>query len=63
MQLEKGTDFKLLSSCVRNILPLETALFYTEEGTYLIMTDDGHSAKELAKKYALKGGGTDVCVQ
>jgi hypothetical protein len=56
LKLESGTDLKLLASSARNILSIETALFYTEEGTYLILTDESHSAKELAKKYSLKGG-------
>jgi hypothetical protein len=38
-------------------------LVYTSEGNYLIATDGSISAKALAQKYALKGGGSEVLAQ
>lgn len=47
----------------KEVLEIKTALFFTNEGNYLILTNGEISAKDLAKKYDLKGGGSDMMVQ
>ena len=63
MKLDSSLNFKLLLSVAKTTLVFKNALFFTEDGTYLILTDGSISAKELWKKYALRGWWSDVCVQ
>ena len=63
LSLESGSDFKLLWTIAKEVLEIKTALFFTNEGNYLILTNGEISAKDLAKKYDLKGGGSDMMVQ
>ena len=64
MELPITTNFKMLPNVVKQILgELPSALFYTSEGSYLILTDGKLSAKSLVGKYDLKGGGSETSAQ
>ena len=64
IQLPAGTNFKALSWIVKEIFPSDRSiLFYTDEWNYVIITDGWLSAKDLAKKYNLRGWGSDVMAQ
>jgi hypothetical protein len=64
MQLPITTNFKILPNIVKQVLgELSSALFYTSEGNYLILTDGKLSAKSLVGKYNLKGGGSNTSAQ
>jgi hypothetical protein len=47
MKLDSSLNFKLLLSVAKTTLVFKNALFFTEDGTYLILTDGSISAKEL----------------
>jgi hypothetical protein len=64
IQLPVGTNFKTLTWIVKEIYPEDKSIIlYTDEGNYLIITDNSISAKELAKKYNLRWGGSDLVAQ
>jgi alanyl-tRNA synthetase len=64
LEVPTTTNFKLLPSLVKSTFSdKQSVLVYTSEGNYLILTDGSVSAKALAQKYGLKGGGNDVSVQ
>ena len=64
IQLPNWTNFKVLTWIVKEIFSSEKSiLLYTDEGNYVIITDSSVSAKELAKKYNLRGWGSDVMAQ
>jgi len=64
IQLPVGTNFKSLTWIVKEIFQSEKSLLlYTDEWNYVIMTDNSVSAKELAKKYNLRGWGSDSIAQ
>jgi len=64
IQLPAGTNFKALSWIVKEIFPSDrSVLLYTDEWNYVIITDGWVSAKDLAKKYNLRGWGSDVMAQ
>ena len=63
-QLPIGTNFKTLTWIVKEIFPSEKSiLLYTDEWNYVVITDGSISAKELAKKYNLRGWGSDLIAQ
>ena len=64
IQLPVGTNFKALSWIVKEVFPSDKSiLLYTDEWNYVIITDVTVSAKELAKKYNLRGWGSDLIAQ
>ena len=64
IQLPVGTNFKALIGIVKEIFTTDKSiLLYTDEWNYVVITDGSISAKELAKKYNLRGGGSDVMAQ
>ena len=64
IQLPSGINFKALSWIVKEIFPSDRSiLLYTDEWNYVIITDGWVSAKDLAKKYNLRGWGSDVIAQ
>ena len=64
IQLPVGTNFKALTGIVKEIFTTDKSiLLYTDEWNYVIITDDSISAKELAKKYNLRGWGSDIMAQ
>ena len=64
VQLPVGTNFKALAWIVKEVFPSEkSVLLYTEEWNYAIFTDNSVSAKELAKKYNLRWGWSDLIAQ
>ena len=64
IQLPVGTNFKVLTWIVKEIFPSDRSiLLYTDEWNYVIITDGWVSAKDLAKKYNLRGWGSDVIAQ
>jgi hypothetical protein len=55
-----------LTGIVKEIYPSDKSiLLYTDEWNYVIITDNSvsASAKELAKKYNLRWGGSDMMAQ
>jgi len=64
IQLPAGTNFKALSWIVKEIFPSDRSiLLYTDEWNYVIITDGWVFAKDLAKKYNLRGWGSEVMAQ
>jgi len=64
IQLPVGTNFKALPWIVKEIFSLDKSiLLYTDEWNYVIITDMSVSAKDLAKKYNLRGWWSDVMTQ
>ena len=64
IELPVGTNFKTLTWIVKEIFPSEKSiLIYTDEWNYVVITDGSISAKELAKKYNLRGWGSDLIAQ
>lgn len=64
IQVDPTTNFKALWAIAKNIFSdKKSLLIFTKEGNYLILTDGSLSAKELAKQYNLKGGGSDISAQ
>jgi len=63
-QLPIGTNFKTLTGIVKEIFPSEKSiLLYTDEWNYVVITDGSISAKELAKKYNLRGWWSNLIAQ
>ncbi len=64
IELPVGTNFKTLTGIVKEIFSSEKSiLLYTDEWNYVVITDGSISAKELAKKYNLRGWGSDLIAQ
>lgn len=64
IQVPTDTNFKTLGAIAKQLFSdVSTVLIYTEEGNYLILSNSDISAKSLAQKYNLKGGGSDVSAQ
>jgi len=64
VKLSIGTNFKALSGLLKEIFPEEKSiLVLTDEWNYMIMTNWELSAKELAKKYNLRWGWSDLMAQ
>ena len=64
IELPVGTNFKTLTWIVKEIFPSEKSiLLYTDEWNYVVITDGSISAKELAKKYNLRGWWSDLIAQ
>jgi alanyl-tRNA synthetase len=64
IQVDSTTNFKIVGTIAKSLFSdKKTLLLFTEEGNYLILTNGSLSAKELAKKYNLKGGGSDTIAQ
>jgi alanyl-tRNA synthetase len=63
-ELPTTTNFKILPALLKSLFnDKQSMLVYTSEGTYLILTDGSVSAKALAQKYELKGGGSEHIAQ
>lgn len=56
-------NFKVLGNEARQFFGRKNVLLATTAGTFLILTQAGNSAKALAQKLGLKGGGNDQQVQ
>ena len=64
IKIENWINFKALQNIIKSVFPEEkTVLVFTSEWNYLIHTDGSLSAKELVKKYNLRGGGSDILAQ
>ena len=64
IQIENWINFKTLQNIIKSIFPDEkTVLIFTSEWNYLIYTDGSVSAKDLVKKYNLRGGWSDILAQ
>lgn len=64
IKLPNWTNFKILPSILKEIFDRENSLLcFIEEWNYIIITNWQNSAKELAKKYNLKWGGSDIMAQ
>ena len=64
IQLPVGTNFKALWWIVKDVFSSDKSiLLYTDEWNYVIFTDWWISAKELAKKYNLRWGWSDLVAQ
>ena len=64
IQIENWINFKTLQNIIKTIFPNEKAvLIFTSEWNYLIYTDGSVSAKDLVKKYNLRGGWSDILAQ
>ncbi len=64
IKLSGGTNFKFLNGLLKEVFPEEKSiLVLTDEWNYLISTNGMVSAKELAKKYNLRWGGSDLIAQ
>lgn len=57
MKLPAESNFKLVASFARNEFKDQNVFFFTPEGNFLILTVGEKSAKDLAQKLGLKGGG------
>jgi len=64
IELPNWTNFKALAWIIKEVFPSEKSiLLYTDEWNYVIFTDSSVSAKELAKKYNLRGWWSDIMAQ
>ena len=64
IKIENWINFKTLQNIIKTIFPDEKAiLIFTSEWNYLIYTDWSVSAKDLVKKYNLRGGWSDILAQ
>ncbi len=64
IQIENWINFKTLQNIIKSIFPNEKAvLIFTSEWNYLVYTDGSVSAKDLVKKYNLRGGWSDILAQ
>jgi hypothetical protein len=64
IKIENWINFKALQNIIKSVFPEEkTVLVFTSEWNYLIHTDGSLSAKELVKKYSLRGWWSDVLAQ
>ena len=64
IELPSDVNFKALQWVVKAVFPMEkSVLLFSWEWNYIISTDWSVSAKELVKKYWLRGGGSDLVAQ
>ena len=64
IELPSDVNFKALQWIVKAVFPAEkSVLLLSWEWNYIISTDWSVSAKELVKKYWLRGGGSDLMAQ
>ncbi len=64
IELPSDVNFKALQWIVKTVFPAEkSVLLFSWEWNYIISTDWSESAKELVKKYWLRGGGSDLMAQ
>lgn len=64
IKIENWVNFKTIGNMVKSIFPNEKAvLIFTSEWNYLISTNGNTSAKELVKKYSLRGWWSDMLAQ
>ena len=64
IELPSDVNFKALQWIVKAVFPAEkSVLLFSWEWNYIISTDWSVSAKELVKKYWLRGGGSDLVAQ
>ena len=63
MLIPDTIDFKLLGNEAKNSFAGQTVLLANPAGNFIILGNAQHSAKDLAQKLGLKGGGNDGQVQ
>ncbi len=64
IEIPSDVNFKALQWIVKAVFPAEkSVLLFSWEWNYIISTDWSVSAKELVKKYWLRGGGSDLMAQ
>ena len=64
IEIPLDVNFKALQWIVKAVFPAEkSVLLFSWEWNYIISTDWSVSAKELVKKYWLRGGGSDLMAQ
>ncbi len=64
IEIPSDVNFKALQWIVKAVFPAEkSVLLFSWEWNYIISTDWSESAKELVKKYWLRGGGSDLMAQ
>lgn len=64
IEVPSDTNFKVLGHIAKDIFKdASSILLYSSEGNYLIISDGSISAKSLAHKYQLRGGGSDTAAQ
>ena len=63
MKVPTDINFKTLGSEAKQIFAGKNVLLATTAGNFLLFTQPGNSAKALAQKLGLKGGGNDMQVQ
>lgn len=63
MKVPVETNFKLLGTEAKQVFAGKNVLLATTAGNFLLFTQPWVSAKELAQKLGLKGGGNDMQVQ
>ena len=64
IKIDNWTNFKTLQNIIKTVFPSEkTVIIFTSEWNYLIYTDGSISARDLVKKYNLRGGWSDVLAQ
>ena len=64
IELPSDVNFKALQWIVKAVFPAEkSVLLFSWEWNYIISTNWSVSAKELVKKYWLRGGGSDLMAQ
>lgn len=63
MKVPSDMNFKALGNEAKQLFSGKNVLLWTIEGNFLIFTQPGNSAKNLAQKLWLKGGGNDAQIQ
>jgi alanyl-tRNA synthetase len=56
-------NFKNVAFQAKALLPEQNILIYTDEGSFVLLTKTGTSAKDMATKLGIKGGGNEATVQ
>lgn len=63
MKVPGDMNFKMLGSEAKQVFAGKNVLLGATTGNFLLLTQPGNSAKTLAQKLGLKGGGNDMQVQ
>ncbi len=63
MKVPSDLNFKALGNEAKKVFNGKNVLLATTAGNFLLFTQPGNSAKALAQKLGLKGGGNDQQVQ
>ena len=63
MKVPTDMNFKTLGAEAKQTFAGKNVLLATTAGNFLLFTQPGNSAKALAQKLGLKGGGNDMQVQ